>query len=220
MMEFDYPAAANLLLGRAITLDNEIKAKKKELDTVKARLQALAVSEIENKNLRYIRFDSAAGSCEVSYKTKIELDDYNRIKNVFECMESTVAEDNITRRMEVKYSIENRFTAALIAFKTHDYAAHDIEEVMESLGIKDAKIRTLVAKKLKGDFVKDKQLLESVGCTGVMEEELDAIREQKNLENIQRFIDLNALTEQEAEDIRRSVYVEDSLSLTLTGRES
>ncbi|WP_432718388.1 hypothetical protein [Pectinatus frisingensis] len=219
MMEFDYPAEANLLLGRAITLDNEIKAKKKELDTVKARLQALAVSEIENKNLRYIRFDSAAGSCEVSYKTKIELDDYNRIKNVFERMESTVAEDKITRTMEAKYSIESRFKAALIAFKTHDYAAHDIEEVMESLGIKDAKIRTLVAKKLKGDFVKDKQLLESVGCTGVMEEELDAIREQKNLENIQRFIDLNALTEQEADDIRCSVYVEDSLSLTLTGRE-
>ena len=32
MMEFDYPAEANLLIGRAITLDNEIKAKKKELD--------------------------------------------------------------------------------------------------------------------------------------------------------------------------------------------
>ena len=219
MMEFDYPAEANLLIGRAITLDNEIKAKKKELDAVKSRLQALAVSEIENKNLRYIRFDSSAGSCEVAYKTKIELDDYNRIKDAFECMGSMVAEDKIVRTLEVKYNIDSHFKAALIAFKTHDYAANDIGDILDGLGICDEKIRKVVMKKLKGDYVKDKALLESVGCKGIMEEELDAIREQKNLENIQRFIDLDALNEQEAENIRRSVYVEDSLSLTLTGRE-
>lgn len=210
-INMEQPQEAAALIGRAITLDNEIKGKKKELDTVKAKLQALALQEMENKNLRYVRYSSMAGSCEASYKTKFELDNYSRLAYAVD--DAVLMADKVKRIEEVKYEVDRRFKDALIALARGDYAANDLDEIIGALGITDAKAKKLVLKKLKGDYAKDKALLESVGCHGNMEEELDAIREELNRQLVERYFD-PTLTDRE--EIRKSIYIEESLSLTLT----
>ena len=73
------PNEAAALISRAITLDNEIRDRKKSLDEIKAKLQSMALREMENKNLRYVRYESLYGSAETTYKTKLEIDNYSRL---------------------------------------------------------------------------------------------------------------------------------------------
>ena len=100
-----------------------------------------------------------------------------------------------------------------IALARNDYAANDLDAVVQGLGITDPQTQKLVLKKLKGDYAKDRALLESVGCHGEMEEELDAIREELNRRMVDRYFASDLV---DRDEIRKSVYIEDSLSITLT----
>jgi len=208
------PPEAASLISRAVQLDREIKERKKDLEAVKARLQTLALAEMDNKNLRYLRYTSLAGQCETTYKTKLEVDNYSRLVAALDG--AIILEDKIARKMEVKYDIDKRFKEALIALCRKDYAVHDIPAILAGMGITDEKTQSYVLKKLKGEYAKDKALLESVGCTGHLEEELDAIHEEKNRQLIERFFDEDLI---DIDEIRKAVYLEDSLSMTLTSPE-
>ncbi|PZM61740.1 AbrB/MazE/SpoVT family DNA-binding domain-containing protein [Paenibacillus dendritiformis] len=87
-----------------------------------------------------------------------------------------------------------------------------LDGVLQGLGLDAATIKS-VKKKLKGDYLKDKRVLESVGITGECEEELDAIRQIKNTELIDRFF--SGLTAEQLERIRKSVFVEDQVGVGL-----
>ena len=73
------PKEVAALISRAVTLDREIRQRKKSLEAIKAKLQTAALAEMENKNLRYVRYDSLYGSAETTYKTKLEIDNYARL---------------------------------------------------------------------------------------------------------------------------------------------
>ena len=210
-INLEQPAEAAALTSRALSLDSEIKDKKKELEAVKAKLQSMGLAEMENKNLKYIRFGSINGACEISHKTKFEIDNYGKLEFAIE--DKRLLLDKIKRKEEIKYEVDSRFKAALIAFITRDYAQHDLPGLLQEMGIVDDKAQKLVLKKLRGDYVKDKQLLESLGFGGELEEELDAIREEKNRELVERYFD-PALTD--IEELRRAIYLEDQISITLT----
>ncbi|CAH8718554.1 hypothetical protein WDD9_005248 [Paenibacillus melissococcoides] len=83
--------------------------------------------------------------------------------------------------------------------------------MLSGLGLDSNKVKA-VKKKLKGDYLKDKQLLGSVGITGELEEEFDAIRLAKHGELVERFF---GHLPEEIDTIRNSVYVEDSISVGL-----
>lgn len=210
-IDLGQPAEAAALTSRALSLDSEIKDKKKELEAVKAKLQSMGLAEMENKNLKYIRFSSINGACEISHKTKFEIDNYGKLEFAIE--DKRLLLDKIKRKEEIKYEVDSRFKADLIAFITRDYAQHDLPGLLQGMGIIDDKAQKLVLKKLKGDYVKDKQLLETLGFSGELEEELDAIREEKNRELVERYFD-PALTD--IEELRRAIYLEDQISITLT----
>jgi hypothetical protein len=169
---------------------------------------------MENKNLRYVRYDSLYGSVEMTYKTKLEIDNYARLAAALDA--SVLVEDKIVRRQSVKYDIDARFKAALIALARGDYAAHDIDGILLSMGIEDAQMRKVVRKKLKGDYAKDKEVLASVGIGGDREEELDAIREELNRQLVERFFEPDLV---DRDEVRNSVNLDESLSLTLTARK-
>ncbi|WIW70630.1 hypothetical protein [Anaerosinus gibii] len=205
------------LVNVAIMLDGVNKNHKKMLDMVKAKLQSKAIADIENKNIKYVKFASDSGSCEVSYKTKFEVDNYEKLKNVLDNdTDSTLAEDKIMRKLEVKYDVETRFKQALIAICKGDYKQHNIHNILISLGLDD-KAAKVAKKKLKGDYASDKNLLESFGCPGELEEELDAIKEAKNYDLIARFFDLEKLN---VEEIKKAIWLEESLSLTLNSNKA
>ena len=92
----------------------------------------------------------------------------------------------------------------------------DLAELLRGLGLDDKQVKVAL-KKLKGDYLKDKQVLASFGITGDLEEELDAIHDQRNFELVSRYFDIAAIDENFVKKLRLAVNVEETLALGLTG---
>lgn len=201
------------LVDKCIRLDKEIKMKKKELDEAKAMIQADGLSEMENKNIKFYQIFSENGSCDMMYKQKLEIENIKLLDELFE----NILDSKVTRKEEIKYEVESKFKSALIALYMGDYKEHDIDNILSGLGLND-NARKLAMKKLKGDYISDKKLLESLGAIDEdgLEEELDAIRENKNYETISRYVDIDSIDNDFMEKLKRAVFVEDTLSLGLS----
>ena len=199
-----------LLVDQAIGLDNEIKEKTAKLNEIKATLQAEGLRELENKNIRFFQYFGEKGSCEVGYKQKLEVDNYGRLVSVL----GDIVSEKTTKKEEVKYDFDKKFKEALMCLYLGDYKEHDLERILVvNLDIMDEKQRKRLLKKLKGEYAADKKLLASAGVVEVAEEELDAIRQQRNFELVTRFFDLESV---DMEALKKCIFVEDSLSLGLT----
>lgn len=200
---------AIMLVDKAIELDKRMKADKKELDEIKAELQTEAYAEMDDKNLKWLQLFGHTGVFNVAYKEKFEIDDYTALIDLL----GEKAKAKITRKEEVKYDTEARFKAALIALYKGEYSNEtSLDNVLRGMDL-DEKIIKVVKKKLKGDYINDKKVLESVGVQGEREEELDAIRLCKNAELVERFF--GDLATEEIEIVRKAIFIEDSLSAGL-----
>lgn len=201
------------LVNKAIRLDRELKLKKKELDDVKAVLQSEALSELENKNLKYIQMFSDEGSCEVSYKQKMEIENIQILKILF----GDTLDNKVKTIQEIKFEVDSKFKKALISLYIGDYKNHDINSLLSSLGLDDNKIK-LALKKLKGEYISDKKILESLGAVDSdgLEEELDMIREYKNYELINKYIDITMIDDNFKKEIKRALSVDETLSLGIS----
>lgn len=198
------------LIDKGIALDKQIKEDTKHLDAIKAKLQAAAVEVMDNKNLKWLQIFGNDGHFNIAQKDKLEIDDYTALIDVM----GEKAKSKITRKEEIKYTVDARFKEALIALFKLDFAKdrQTLDEVLQGLGLEAATIK-VVKKKLKGEYLKDKKVLESVGITGDCEEELDAIRQIKNAELIDRFFD--GLSSEQLTQVRKAVFVEDSIGVGL-----
>lgn len=197
------------LVNRAIKLDRQAKKVNAELDKVKAQLQAEALAEMENKNLKYVEYFGSAGSVFVSYKEKFEVDNLPALKEIF----GEVLTGKVKTEETVKITLDSKVKSAVMALYKGEYDQHDLARLLSGLGLELNDIKT-VLKKLKGDYAKDMQTLRSFGikADGGIEEELDAIREQKNFELISKFIDPEAV---DIAKLKRAVSVEESLAIGL-----
>jgi len=198
-----------VLVDQAIELEKQIKDSTKKLEAAKASLQTAAVEEMDNKNLKWLQIFGANGQFNISQKEKFEIDDYFMLHRIL----GEIAEAKITRKAEIKYSADARFKEALIVLFKEDYASTPaIDSILQGLGLDDKTIKS-AKKRLKGDYLKDRKVLESVGVTGECEEELDAIRLFKNAELIDRFF--SKCSPEELGQIRKAVFVEDSIGVGL-----
>lgn len=195
-------------VDRAIALDKAIREQKKELDGIKAELQTAALTDMENKSLKYMQLFGTAGSCEAMYKEKFEIDNFDRLVAVV----GNLVRDKVKREEEIKYKVDGRFKDALIALVKGDFRQHDLDMILVGMGL-DAKKIKVAKKKLKGEYRKDKEVLASLGVIGTREEELDAIREAKNLELIERFFELENI---DRDELKKCVFIEESLSIGLS----
>ena len=194
-------------IDRAIELDREIKAKKKELDCLKAILQGLALEDMENKNIKHVQLFGNLGNFEAAYKEKLEIDNYRQLVRML----GDIVRDKVTRKVEVKFEIDARFKAALIALIKGEFKSHDMDALLIGMGLDEKAVKT-AKKKLKGDYKADKKTLEALGVSGKREEELDAIREVKNLELVERFFNLSVI---DRELMKKALWLEESLSVTM-----
>ncbi|MEB9897233.1 ABC transporter permease, partial [Bacillus cereus] len=193
------------LVDEALRLEQDMKRSKKRLDELKATLTSAGIFVMDNKNLSHYQIPGSKGRFNLTYKEKFEIDNYERLVEVL----GDVVAAKVSRKYEVKFETEARFKEALIALYKGEYCFDtSIDDVLSGLGLDSNKVKA-VKKKLKGDYLKDKQLLGSVGITGELEEELDAIRLAKHGELVERFF--GHLTPEEIDTIRNSVYVEDSI---------
>lgn len=194
-------------VSRAIEIDRQMKENKKELDAIKSELQAEALQIMENKNLKFVEYFATDGSCAVAYKEKFEVDNLPELcKTVGEVIEGKIKKEEI-----VKITVDDKFKKALIALYRGEFKQHDIIQILKDLYLGDKEIKVAI-KKLKGEYLKDKELLESLGAKSDLEEELDAIREQKNYELIERFFKLDEL---DLDRLKKTISVEETLSIGL-----
>lgn len=195
-------------IDQAIALDKSIKEQKKELDKIKADLQTLALSDMENKNIKHVQLFGSQGNFEAFYKEKLEIDNYRLMIRLL----GDIVRDKVTRKVEVKFDIDARFKTALTALLKGDYKPHDVDAILLGMGLDEKAIKA-AKKKLKGDYKADKKTLETLGVTGELEEELDAIHEAKNLELVQRYFDLNGI---DREQVKKALWLEETLSVSMT----
>lgn len=195
-------------VNKAIEIDKRMKKDKKELDAIKAELQAEALTEMDNKNLKYVEYFADQGSsCVVMYKEKFEVDNLPELCQVV----GEVIVGKVKKEETVKVTVDDKFKKALIVLYSGEYKQHDIVQILKDLYLDDKKIKVAL-KKLKGEYKTDKELLESLGVKAEIEEELDAIREQKNFELVEKFFKLDEI---DVERLKRSISVEETLSIGL-----
>lgn len=196
-------------VDKYIELDKAEKENKREKEKIKAALQAEGLAELENKNIKQIDYFGARGTCTVGYKEKLEIDNYKLLSDLINSMVDL--DEQVKREESVKITPNDKFKEALIILYKKDYEQHDIEEILKGLDLQDKQINVAL-KKLKGEYVKDRALLEKFGIDGEgLEEELDAIREQKNYEIVEKYF--KEIDEKKIEDIKRALTLEESLSI-------
>lgn len=201
--------AVRILIDEAITLDRELQEKKKQLDTLKARIQAHAFANMQNKNLKHRREYGGKGFATVTYKNKFELRNYTRLERAV----GDIAKDHVKRVENVQYDAQTSFKSALIAVYEGDYSKEIcVTDVLRGLGLDDKQIKA-AERRLKGQYNRDKAVLASFGLLGELEEELDAIRRYRTAELVESFF--GDLTPLQIDEIRRAVAVEQELTIGL-----
>lgn len=150
------------LVGAAVRLDQQAKSCRKELDAVKAELQARGLVLIEDRNVRYVKFYAPEGSAAVTDAQSLEVLNVDRLR---ELLSDGVWKQNVTETTKTEYKYKPLLERVLKAVFTGDYTfEYTLDEFLtEHLPVKpDTKQLKLLLRKLKGDYVKDKDVLAGV----------------------------------------------------------
>lgn len=202
-------------INRAVELDVAIKSQKKELDNIKAELQTEGLAYMDNRNLKQKILSSDLGECVVTRKASFELDNIDQLRAI--C--GGLIDSKIKVTTEVKYEIDSKFKEALMVLYKGDYRQVDLQELLTNMGLMDNQVK-LALKKLKGDYTKDKALLESFGVDGDLEEELDAIHDQCNYELVSRYFDMNRIDDEFLRQLRLAIVVNETIAVGLRAKEA
>ena len=196
-------------IDRYIELDKTEKESKKEKEIIKAELQAEGLTQLENKNIKQIDYFGTMGNCTVGYTEKLKIDNYKVLSDLIKDMVNL--DEQITREESIKITPCDNFKKALIVLYKGEYKQHDIKEILKGLNLNDKQIKVAL-KQLKGDYNKDKALFEKFELdSNNLEEELDAIREHKNYELIEKYF--NNIEAIKVDEIKRTLTLEESLSI-------
>lgn len=205
--------AVRILVDEAVSIEKELEEGKKKLEQLKARIQAHAFSEMQNKNLKHRRIYGMSGHANVTYKVKFALNNYERLCRAV----GDIAKDHVKRVEEVKHEPKTAFKSALIAIADGDYGKEiSVEDVLRGMGLDEKQIKA-ADKRLKGVYGKDREVLQAFGIEGEREEELDAIRRYRTAQLVESFF--GVLTPLQLDEIKRSITVEQELAIGL-GYES
>ena len=209
-------APTDYLIEFAAAKDSKIKAATSELDLIKAELQNRAEQELQEKNVKFTEFFGMANSyVNVSYAQKLEVLNMPKVKSL---LPEVAAEKISTKPAEIKYDFEKVFKQALIAVITQDYSSeYTVEQIVDGAGWKmDAKQRSLILKKLKGEYAKDRDMIrKTLGAMNLdVDVELYFIYKAKNWQLIQAFFPVDNF-EEWAGQLRKYVIVDETPKIEL-----
>lgn len=208
------------LVSMAVRLDREQKMGKRQLDAVKAEIQARGLKVIEDRNARYIKYHSPDGSAAVVDTQSMEVLNVDKLRVL---LSAGVWKQNVTEVTKTEYKYKPMLERALKAIFTGDYTfEYSLEEFIEGhLPVRpDGQQKRLLMKKLKGDYAKDRETLISVfGCgediAGMeFDVELWYIYRIKNGELIRAVLPEEFL-DQTIQDIRKCLMVDSKTSITI-----
>lgn len=206
------------LVREAVRLDREQKKGKRELDAVKAELQARGLRMIEDRNTRYVKFHSPEGSAAVMDTQSLDVLNADRLKSL---LPEGVWKQNVAETTKTDYKYKQVLERVLKAVFTGDYTfEYSLEEFLDMMPARpDEGQKKLLVKKLKGDYAKDRETLASVLGNGDMrpgdfDVELWYIYKIKNGELIRAVLPEEFLDET-IRKIRKCLAVDTKLSITI-----
>lgn len=210
--------ASSELIDILVAKEKEAAELKSEIDTLKSEIQTRGIKVLEERNTKYVEFfGDGNGIASVSMAQKMEILNYFKLE---ETLGKEFIEEKITRvPADVKYTVEKKFQQAIVALVTGDYAkGYTLEEVVNNI-TQDEKQRTLLLKKLKGDYKKDKDTICSVLAVDKSELEMDTelflIGKIMNWQLIEAFFD----TEDESKfnklksDVKKCIMVDETVKI-------
>lgn len=210
---------AKELVSAAVRLDRQQKDGRRELDAVKAELQARGLFLIEDRNTRYVKFHAPEGSVAVADTQSLEVLNVDRLRGL---LSEGVWKQNVTETTKTEYKYKPLLERVLKAVFTGDYTfEYTLEEFLSGhLPVKpDAQQMKLLLKKLKGDYAKDKAVLLSVlgyggGSGPDFDVELWYICRIKNGELIRALLPEEFL-DQTVGEIKKCLIVDSKLAVTI-----
>ncbi len=208
---------AKELVSTAVRLDRQQKDGRRELDAVKAELQARGILLIEDRNIRYVKFHAPEGSAAVVDTQSLEVLNVDRLKGL---LPDGVWKQNVTETTKTEYKYKPMLERVLKAVFTGDYTfEYTLEEFLKEYLKPDTKQMKLLLKKLKGDYAKDKAVLTSVlgygeGSGPDFDVELWYIYRIKNGELIRALLPEEFL-DQTVEAVRKCLVVDSKLAVTI-----
>ncbi len=209
------------LVSRAVNLDQEQKRGKKELDSVKAELQARGLQTIEDRNVKFVRYYAPEGSASVVDSQSLDVLNVDRLKELLSegLWKSKVTEENKTTYKYDK-NLEKMLKAAFTGDFTFEYTLEEFIDSQMSVH-PDEKQKKLLMKKLKGEYVADRKTLMSVfGCReedtpgDYFDVDLWYIYKIKNGELIRAFLPKEFLDDTISE-IKKCLIVDSKTSITI-----
>lgn len=205
------------LVEFAAAKDQKVKETVAEVDILKAELQRRAENELEERNIKFTEFFGKINSyVNVSCAQKLEI---LNMAMVVELLGKELLKDKVVEKpAEVKYEVEKKFRQALIAVITGDYDSEfTVEQIVDHAGWQmDAKQKSLILKKLKGEYAKDIAMLRKTLGNPDLEadEELYYIYKIKNWELVRAFFPMEDFRVV-AEELKKYVIVDETPRIEL-----
>ncbi len=202
------------LIDKIVEKDKEMKELKKQSDAIKAEMQSRGLQVLEDKNIKTTEYyGTDSNNLTVTKSQDMEILNYPALEKIFG---KELLEDKVKRTVEVKLEVEKKFKQALIDLFTNDYIADkSLEDFLkEEFKELDTKQLKLLLKKLKGDYKKDKELLNTLIQREDLDAELYYINRIKAFENIKAYVNDEDL-EEVTEAVRRYMIVNDTIKITV-----
>lgn len=206
------------LISECIKLEQERKSANSQLNRYKAELQARGLAEMEDHNVRFVKYFGEDGTAAVMDAMSLDIINPDKLKAA---VGDGVWETKVKTETSTKYKCDSKFERMLKAVFTEDYTFEmSLDEFLGEMQIKpDDKQKKILLKKLKGDFEKDKETLISVLVPeGEQAPDFDVelwfIYKIKNAELIRLFLPEEGI-DSTLEAIRKSIIVESKTSITI-----
>lgn len=149
------------LVAEAVRLDIQQKDGKRKLDAVKAEIQSRGLQTIEDRNVKFIRYHSPAGSVSVTDTQSMDVYNVDRLR---ELLSEGVWKSKVVEETRTKYTYDKKLEKMLKAVFTGDYTfEYTLEEFLDQMSeVPDAKQKKLLLRKLKGEYAADRRELMAV----------------------------------------------------------
>lgn len=206
------------LVATLVEKDGQRAELVKEINQYKAELMKRGIAVLDDTNTKYIKFFADNGSCAVTDAEKLVVMNDGRLKSL---LPEGIYDKFVTITQKMDYKYDSKFEQAMKAICNDEYTFEmSLEEFLdtaETLNL-DAKQKKVLLKKLKGDYEKDKGVLQSVLGDGDYDVELYYINRIKNAELIRRFLPDECLDIQ-MEEFKKCMIVESSTKVTIEAND-
>ena len=208
------------LVDQLAQWDKLLNEAKEQIEKIQNKIQEYALQEMWQRKVKTLQyFGNEKNYVTVTMARKVELLNYPALERLFT---SDVIHNFIVEDKEPRYKMTKQFKEIAAAVFFGEFTQNPLEHVLREMGMDDSQT-ALATKKLKGDYVKDKALLKSLGFDG---EEIDSwlvlIHQSMNFQKIKNVLQSTGHESNSAEFLemlKNSVFVEETPKITVRYEE-